>query len=69
MADVHVLGHEIDAHSCLNAFSITPEPSSNLSWMNRVSMEVLPVDCSPRNTTLTLVFTWAKEDSDFFSCI
>jgi hypothetical protein len=68
-ADVQVLGHEVDADGGLDERWGTPMPSSNLSWMNRMRMEVLPVDCSPRKTTLILLFTCAKDDSDFFSCI
>ena len=32
-------------------------------------IEVLPVDCYPRNTTLILLLICAKDDYDFFSCI
>ena len=69
VAKVKVLGHEVDAYGWLSYLVSTPRPYSNLSWMKRIRMEVFPVDCSPRNTTFILLLIWAKEDSDFFSCI
>ena len=51
-----VFGHEIYANSCLlNKGKGTPNPSSNLSCIKRMRMEVLPVDWSPRKTTLIFV--------------
>ena len=69
VSNVDVLGHEVDADGGLPSADVTPSPSSNLSWMKRVRMEVFPVDCSPRNTTLILLLICAKEDYDFFYCI
>lgn len=69
IAHMNILSHEVNTNCSLDNALCTPDPSSNLSWMYRVKMEVLPVDCSPRKTTLIFVFIWAKEDSDFFSCI
>lgn len=45
----------------------TAWPSSNLSCIYLSRMDVLPVDWSPKNTTLILLFTCASEDSDFLS--
>lgn len=69
VADVDILGHEVDSDSGLRSADGTPSPSSNLSWMKRMRIEVFPVDCSPRKTTLILLLICANEDYDFFYCI
>lgn len=49
-------GHEVNSNCWLYQRWSTPMPISNLSSMKRVKIEVFPVDCSPRNTTLILLF-------------
>ena len=67
--DMNIFCHKIYSNSWLYAYWITPEPSSNLSCMNLVKIDVFPVDCSPKNTTFILLFIWAKEDYDCLSFI
>lgn len=37
--------------------------------MNLIRMEVFPVDWSPKNTSLILLFTWERSDYDFFKLL
>ena len=66
---MQVFGHEVDSDGGLSRWISTPTPCSKRSWMKRTKIEVLPVDCSPRKTTLILLFTCANDDSDFFYSI
>lgn len=64
-----IFGHEVNANSGLHLTSHTPIPSSNLSEINLIKMEVFPVDWSPKNTSLILLFTWERSDYDFFKLL
>lgn len=50
----HIFGHEINPNGCLGKCAGTSTFSSKVSCINLERIEVLPVDWSPRKTTLIL---------------